>query len=194
MKRRIIIILLSVFLYLLIVNLVPYFYNKQFLHVVQLSPSLKIEEFRYKKMYPYGCYREAAGSFFIPFPVFTSGPLARKLYFGNELVFEGGPYADFFASPDEKFVLIEKGLKTEPFVILNLEGSTSIIIPDPGTIDDHYNVYPFDKPKWLEDSSKIIVEVNGFSVLGKNESFHWRQEWSIDPNMGETKMLDENRW
>ncbi len=90
---------------------------------------------------------------------------------------------DIHVSPDGRFVALEQRLRTRPLLILNLEtGDLATVSVPAGVPEDHYYVYPFQFAKWAEDSSAVLVRVEGSFVPG------WEM-WSIDPRTGRAVRL-----
>ena len=93
----------------------------------------------------------------------------------------------FYASPDERSVLLASYVHTKPFQILDVSSGTFVDVPVPKSgLEDHDYVYPFSFGRWSKDSASIIAYVKGRFLVTepKRQYIAYRESWRIDARTG----------
>jgi uncharacterized protein (TIGR03067 family) len=153
----------------------------------QLSPNLALVESHIVAESQYSGLADNNKRVVIAQPVRHDSVDKKTLLHKGKSIYSTKSRPKFYASPDERSVLLASYLHSKPFKILNVSSGAIVDVPVPKSgVEDHDYVYPFSFGRWSKDSTSIIAYVAGSYLVTepKREYMAYRETWRIDARTG----------
>ncbi len=166
--------------------------DREYIREKRLSPTLEIEELVHVDRRVYTPVAHNGRVYHLPKPFSSSSVVKQSLIKAGRVVWEtkggqGRPLTrvHFRLAPNERFVLLESQLHSEPWLILDLHRGRTCSVSDPGDeIAHHDYLYPFSFLSWAKDSGRLFAYASGGFVTGPGRIIAFREIWVVEPVTG----------